>query len=297
MSATRPAGTFRTRRTAPAVRAAAGVRLLRAGVFAGACVLLAAAGHALASGRAVPPASLAVAWCAVFAFAVPLAGRERRLPGIAALLGLGQIVLHTLFSTGQMCASVTGSPRQGGADSLVAVADRLVCGGRAAHLTPQAAREIVVQAGLDPSHLAGAHLAGASSAMPGMWMPGDPAGPLPAGAHAAAMSLPSMLLSMCSLPMLLGHLLAATAAGWLLRRGEVALWLLIRLSRRGVAGLVALTGTALRWACALLAALAAAAPSARLRTAAAGVPPARHRTVWLRHSVARRGPPAYGLAA
>jgi hypothetical protein len=97
--------------------------------------------------------------------------------------------------------------------------------------------------------------------------------------------------------MLLGHLLAATAAGWLLRRGEVALWLLIRLSRRGVAGLVALTGTALRWACALLAALAAAAPSARLRTAAAGVPRARHRTVWLRHSVARRGPPAYGLAA
>jgi len=143
---------------------------------------------------------------------------------------------------------------------------------------------------------------GGSAGMPGMAMPGGTSsgataagGTTSGGAHTTI----AMLLSLCSLPMLLGHLLAAVVAGWLLRRGEAALWRLIRLSVRGAAGLAALSPALLRRARALLSALAAEVPYARLRgtACAAGRPPGRHRTVWLRHTVARRGPPAVVLAA
>ncbi|MEU4091182.1 hypothetical protein [Streptomyces sp. NPDC026673] len=100
-----------------------------------------------------------------------------------------------------------------------------------------------------------------------------------------------------SLPMLLGHVLAAVTAGWLLRRGEAALWRLLALSVRG---LTELSGGALRHAVALVRVLLTGAPAASGPVPAAGrtrdvtrVP----RTVLLRHSLARRGPPAYALAA
>ncbi len=281
---------------APTVRAGAGMRLLRTAVFTAVCVLLAAAGHAMASGRTVPAASLALGWLAVFAVVAPLAGRERGLPGIIALLALGQLALHLVFSTGQMCASATGSVRGAATgSSLVAVAARLVCnsGGGSTALTPGAARQVVLRAGLDPAGLGGAAPAGDTL------MPGMSAGSSGTGAvHGAHMSLPAMLLSMCSLPMLLGHLLAAVVAGLLLRRGEAALWRLVRLSVRSATELASLPPSALRRACALLAALAAAVPCARRPIRGAAWPvAARHRTVWLRHCLARRGPPAVALAA
>lgn len=100
-----------------------------------------------------------------------------------------------------------------------------------------------------------------------------------------------------SLPMLLGHLIAALVIGWLLRRGEAALWRMVAL---GVRGLAELTGAVLRHAVALVRALVAGEPGApsvaggpRRRAADSGPP----RTVLLRHSLARRGPPAYALAA
>jgi hypothetical protein len=277
------------RRPAPAARAGAGVRLLRTAVFTAVCVLLAAAGHAMASGRPVPAGSLVIGWLAVFAVVAPLAGRERGLPGITALLACGQLALHMVFSTGQMCTTVTASRPQGGTSALVAVASRLVCGGGKAPLSPAAARQALVQAGLDPSTVGG------TVHMPGMLMPGDPGFTT---AHNSPGSALSMALSMCSLRMLLGHLLAAVVAGWLLRRGEAALWRLIRLSVRGAAGLTTLAPSALRRACALLAALAAAAPSPRRRVRRAALPaPGRHRSVWLRHCLAGRGPPQVALAA
>ncbi|NUS12000.1 MAG: hypothetical protein HOY69_11455, partial [Streptomyces sp.] len=184
---------------APAVRAGAGMRLLRAALFAAVCVMLGAAGHTLASGTAVPGWSLALGWLGVFAVVAPLAGRERTLPGIAASLAAGQLALHTVFGAGQMCAT-PGLTRSGdGGTGLLAMAARLVCGGHATALTPQAARQIVAGAGIDP----GAAHAGVG--MPGM---GQPAA---AGTHSLLAALP-----LCSLPMLLGHLLAAVVAGWLL---------------------------------------------------------------------------------
>ncbi|WP_237404806.1 hypothetical protein [Actinacidiphila reveromycinica] len=285
---------------APTVRAGAGMRLLRTAVFTAVCVLLAAAGHAMASGRAVPAGSLALGWLAVFAVVAPLAGRERGLPGITGLLAVGQLALHLVFSTGQMCAAVAGSSRAGATDPLVAVAARLVCNsGGAAPLTPGAARQVVLRAGIDPAAVAGGGVQPRDVGMPGMSALADPTGAAASGgAHGAHTSVAAMLLSMCSGPMLLGHLLAAVVAGLLLRRGEAALWRLVRLSVRGIAELTALPPSALRRARALLAALAAAVPCARrpIRGATWSAT-ARHRTVWLRHCLARRGPPALALAA
>src|ERR1051325_3027616 len=82
-------------------RAGTGLRVLRAAVFAAVCVVLAAAGHTLASCATVPLWTLGAGVVGVVAVAAPLAGRARSLPGIAALLAVGQIVLHTLFGLGQ----------------------------------------------------------------------------------------------------------------------------------------------------------------------------------------------------
>lgn len=269
---------------ATAVRAGAGMRLLRAAVFTAVCVALAAAGHTLASGTPVPPWSLVLGWLAVFAVVAPLAGRERTLPGIAALLAVGQLALHTVFSAGQMCGTQSLTPSSDSGGGLLSIAARLVCDNHGLRLTSESARQIVINAGIDPNGPA------AMPDMPGMTS--HPAGS--GGSHVVMTALP-----MCSLPMLLGHLLAAVVAGWLLRRGEAALWRLIRLSVRGAAGLAVLSPAVLLRARALLSALAAMVPAARRRAVrrTGDVQGAGYRTVLLRHSVARRGPPAVVLAA
>jgi hypothetical protein len=259
-----------------AVRAGAGMRLLRAALFAAVCVVLAAAGHTLASGTPVPVWSLALGWLGVVAVVAPLAGRERTLPGITASLAAGQLTLHTVFGAGQMCATPGLTPSGGGDGGLLTVAARLVCGTHATGLTPQAAQQIVTAAGLGP------HAAHTAAGMPGM---SPQAGPT---AHAVLAALP-----LCSLPMFLAHLLAAVVAGWLLRRGEAALWRLVRLSVRGAAELTGFSPAAVRRAHALLAALAAGLSGAPRHGPPRTweTPRAAWRTVLLRHSVARRGPP------
>lgn len=261
---------------ATAVRAGAGMRLLRAAVFTAVCVVLAAAGHTLASGAPVPVWSLVFGWLAVLAVVAPLAGRERTLPGIAAALAAGQLALHTVFGAGQMCATQSLTPSSDNGGGLLSIAARLVCGGHGVRLTTQSARQVVVTAGITPN-----------GPLPMPDMPGmtRQAG---GGAHLTMAALP-----ICSLPMLLGHLLAAVVAGWLLRRGEAALWRLVRLSVRGAAGLAGFSPAVVRRAHALLSALAAGVPAVmpggiRRTGEDRG---AGYRTVLLRHSVARRGPP------
>jgi hypothetical protein len=96
-----------------------------------------------------------------------------------------------------------------------------------------------------------------------------------------------------SLPMLLGHVLAAAATGWLLRRGDIALRRLLRLSAHGVAEgtLVPLRG-ALALVRALLAGLPGAVPAMPGAPRAWRYEPPVPRTTALQHSVSRRGPPA-----
>jgi hypothetical protein len=266
--------------------------MLRAAVFAAVCVVLAAAGHVLASSATVPPWTLAAGFLAVFAVAAPLAGHERSLPGIAAVLATGQCVLHTLFGLGQhggttmtmgsATASTTGSGTGSGmasgmasgmvmADtSVVERAARLLCGATAAAISPAQAQQILADARLDPSTTQTVHH--------------------PADALSATGSSMSVLPS---LPMLLGHVLAAVAAGWVLRRGDMALLRLIRLSAQGVAegALV----RSLRAALALVRALRTGlpgTPGAAPRTARpTPLRPPKPRTTALQHTVIRRGPP------
>ncbi|MFE1249121.1 hypothetical protein [Streptomyces sp. NPDC058735] len=251
------------------------LRILRTAVFAAVCVVLAGAGHALASCDSIPLWTLGAGFLGVAAVAAPLAGRARSLPGITAVLALGQTVLHTLFGLGQHgAAAVTSSTPAGLSDAaLVQQAARLLCGTTAAAISPAQAHKILTDARLQPvpdPHPA--HLEAASGSAASLWP---------------------------SLPMVLGHVLAALATGWLLRRGDLAVLRLTELSAQGVAegALV----RSLRAALALLRALRVGLPGApdvspRPPRAVRPEPP-MPRTVALRHTVIRRGPPAVTASA
>lgn len=99
--------------------------------------------------------------------------------------------------------------------------------------------------------------------------------------------------------MVLGHVLAAVAAGWLLRHGDLALLRLAELSTSSAHSVAeeALVRS-LRGALALVRALRAGLPGApeagpRIRRTALPTVP-EPRTTALQHSVIRRGPPAGG---
>ncbi|MFD7917881.1 hypothetical protein ACFV3R_01395 [Streptomyces sp. NPDC059740] len=273
--------------SAPVARAAADLRLLRAAVFTAVCVALSAAGHMMGSCTTVPLWALAAACVAVFAVVAALAGRERTLPGIAVALAAGQVGLHVLFGWAQMragtgmvmdtdrAASSSPSASSLSGRDAAALAHQLVCGLDGRALTPGQARTTVVDSRLDPHALS------------------DLLGQGTTASGAAHGLLPSA-------PMLLGHLLAALAVGWLLRRGEAALWRLVRLSGAAARALAAWAPLAAAWrAWLLLCALCAA-------TTGAGAGPRRpvrrdeqaSTTRWyLTHSLVRRGPPALALAA
>ncbi|POX54876.1 hypothetical protein [Streptomyces sp. Ru72] len=253
-------------------RAGGDLRILRAAVFAAVCVVLAAAGHGLASCATVPLWTLGAGLLGVFAVAALLAGRERSLPGIAAVLAVGQVVLHTLFGLGQHSGAMASKAMSTADAALVARAAHLVCGATAATISPAHAQKILSDARLTTAaDTAAAHH--------------------PADALSAAGSWWSVLPS---LPMLLGHLLAAVAAGWVLRRGDMALLRLMRLSAHGAAegALVRSLRSSFALARALLAGLPGA-PDAGPRAPRTGfLLPHKPRTTTLQHTVIRRGPPS-----
>ncbi|WP_327296538.1 MULTISPECIES: hypothetical protein [unclassified Streptomyces] len=268
-----------------AVRAGAGPRLLRTAVFTAVCVVLAGVGHALASGAAVPWWPLVLGFAGLFVVAAPFAGRERTLPGIAAALTVGQLALHTVFGLGQHGAMAmdpmgttggTGEPA-GGSSALALLAGKLVCGAGAAPLSAAKAHSIVTAAGIDPS----------ASAAQG------------APHHMAGATASTCLFMLPNLPMVLGHLLAALATGWVLRRGEIALFRLTRQSHGLAEGALVRN---LRAALALVRALRSGLPAAPAQGPRAGYAPLPA-PLWtageaLQHTVIRRGPPAaYAFAA
>ncbi|MEV6778145.1 hypothetical protein [Streptomyces syringium] len=264
----------------PVARVGADLRLLRAAVFTAVCVLLSAGGHVLASCASVPLWTLGAGFLVVLAIAVPLAGRERSLPGIAAGLAVGQLALHTLFGLGQQGAAVT--PEQaGGEGRLISFAAQLICN-RSHPLSGADARRVITDAGLDPA----VHPSRMVMTAP-MDAPATGGSPLP---HL----LPP------SLPMLLGHLLAALAAGWLLRRGDQALWRLVRLSQRSAREVAEITLVgALRAVLVLVRAMGAQAahqPVTAVRRAF-GEEERPATEPALQHFVIRRGPPRFDLAA
>ncbi|MEU0271201.1 hypothetical protein [Streptomyces sp. NPDC006307] len=249
-------------------------RLLRAAVFAAVCVVLSGVGHALAACAAVPWWTLAVGFAGVFAAVAPFAGRQRSLPVIAASLAGGQLALHTLFGLGQGRRLALGGAQAD--EALIRTAAKLVCGAGASSLSPADARRIVTLAGIDPATAAAAHT--------------GHAGYVGHAAEPAAGLWPS-------LPMVLGHLLAALVTGWLLRRGDLALLKLARLSAHGAAEVAdAALVRGLRAALVLVRALVSGLPalpaggSRPPRTDGDRPVPAAAEA--LLHTVIRRGPPA-----
>lgn len=270
--------------TAPHARSGADLRVLRAAVFAAVCVVLAAAGHAIASCATVPLWTLGAGFVGAVLVVAPLAGRERSLAGIATLLAVGQTVLHVLFGLGQHgTATMTMSSTQPASDTaLVQQAARLLCGTTAAAISPAQAQRVLTEARLYPGTAGAAGSTGATGATG-------------AAHHATDVMAGSSVWP--SLPMVLAHVLAAVAAGWLLRRGDLALLRLVELSACSAHSVAegALVRS-LRGALALVRALRAGLPGApetgpRAPLAVSLAPP-RPRTAALQHTVIRRGPPA-----
>ncbi|WP_217207699.1 hypothetical protein [Streptomyces sp. AC550_RSS872] len=268
------------------------LRILRAAVFAAVCVVLAGVGHVLGSCARIPLWTLGAGFLGILLVTVPFTGRERSLPGIAALLAAGQTVLHTLFGLGQhgaiagaASASVASSASASDA-ALVEQAARLLCGTAAAAISPAQAQRILTEAriGTGTGTGAGVHVSHRST----------DAMSVAADSSAASVSL------LPSLPMLLAHVLAAVVAGWLLRRGDLALLRIAEMSTLSAHSVAeGAFVRSLRGALALVRALRAGLPGAPeagprfLRTESLARPTPR--TVALQHTVIRRGPPATAL--
>ncbi|MFF7952660.1 hypothetical protein [Streptomyces griseorubiginosus] len=193
--------------------ASAGVRSLRAAVFAVLCVLLAAGGHALATGMAPPVWSQVAGSVPVFVAGCALAGRERSFLGIGGATVASQGGLHLAFD---------------------AVRPHAATAATAAHAGMRMA----------PQHTLTGH-----TLTP----------------HATA-----------------AHLAAAVVLTWWLRRGEAAVWSLLRRAGACVPGLVAW------WS---LVRGGRGRPTAPPVTRPAVEDEWSPRPVRLRHAVHRRGPP------
>ncbi|MER5349631.1 hypothetical protein ABT093_04785 [Kitasatospora sp. NPDC002551] len=262
---------------APVGAAAWDLRLARAVPFALVCTLIAAAGHALAGGGDVALPALATGFAAVLVLAAAFGARERSLGAIAGALAAGQFGLHCLFHSfgGHAAAGAAGAhhggPLGSGPLTLPQVAGRLVCNeARPGTLIglpgSPTAEQLVAGAGLDPQAYAAAP-----------WWQGGVLGMTPT--------------------MLAAHLAAALVAGWWLRRGEAALWRLVRIA----ASTARARGQApLRTACALAAVLLRGLfglPAGPVRRSGGrGGDDPLPAGAALRHSVVRRGPPLGALA-
>lgn len=238
------------------------LRVARAVPFAAVCTLIAAAGHALGGGGSVALPALAAGFGVVCAVAALLGGRERSLFSIAGLLGAGQLGLHLLFH------SASGGMAGGGGMAMPQLALRLVChepthGGLTVVPLDSSPDQLISAAGIAPQAYRAAtpHAAGLFGLSPAM---------------------------------LLGHLGAAVLVGWWLRRGEAAVWRILR----------ATATVAREWAAPLRMALAlVAALLGRFGGRAAVRPPRRRaedrrlpKVTALRYSVVRRGPPVAAFA-
>lgn len=192
------------------------VRSLRAAVFAAVCVLLAAAGHGLATGAVPPWWADGAGFLVVFAMGWLLGARERSLPGIGAAMLATQAGLHLGFDATR--------PSAGGGMAMAGMA----------HMSGHAMAPMRQSQAMTP--------------------------------HAVA-----------------AHVVAALVASWWLRRGEAALWSLLRW-----AAVALVPGLAAWWR-------DAPAPQPVRSTGRPGrttADTAPLRQLLLRHAVSRRGPPS-----
>jgi hypothetical protein len=195
-----------------------GVRTIRAAVFASVCVLLAALGHVMMSGAAVPWWTLAAGalvtggagWC--------LAGRERGLALVVSVVVVAQGGLHAVFefaqsSGGAGAGAGAGADRGAGAMSMGSM--DAIGSMDAAHMgvSDTAASHT------SPSHMGSSHMGVAHTDMSHMDLAHMGAGHTGMGHDMAGMS---------SLGMLAAHTLAALLCGLWLGHGERAAFRILR---------------------------------------------------------------------
>ena len=255
------------------------LRLLRAALFAAVCLAVSAAGHWWMSGQGIPPHALVIAGAAVFVLALALTGRERSFSGIAAAVLLSELGLHVYFCSAQGSGSAGTST---GAAAAAAWAAALLCvpGQQPGQLPPGMTVESLLRAaGLNPS--LAAHLPTAAfHSVAGMPM--------------SHMSMPgsggSMALGHGLWGMLAAHVLAGLISAWWLRRGEAAVFAMLR-----VLAMTAL-GCVLRFALLVLAlAFGSWTPTGPPRRARHDWVPPRPGRYALLDVVVRRGPPMTAL--
>ncbi|MFF7788545.1 hypothetical protein [Streptomyces sp. NPDC007991] len=180
-------------------------RTLRAAVFAAVCVLLAALGHVMTTGTAVPWWALAAGAVVTGGTAWQLAGRERGPVPVGAFTVAAQAVLHTSFSFAQALAH----PEPTGSTSLVQQwLGYLLCG---APSGPGAEHDAMATSMGSMDHGMGAmHSSGSMDHM------------------GATHPLDHGMGGMSSTGMLAAHLLAALLCGLWLAHGERAAFRVLR---------------------------------------------------------------------
>ncbi|MFJ2903782.1 hypothetical protein [Streptomyces sp. NPDC087212] len=244
------------------------IRGLRAAVFAVLCVLLAAGGHALATATAPPLWAQAAGSVAVFGAAYRLGGRERSLPAIGIGTLTAQGALHALF--GWAAPGSMGGPSDAGTGPGM----RMRMPGMSMRPTGLSSRGLSVRpTGLPSRGMSGASLRSMVGSMRGAHG-GHPLAHHASHPHLWSVHGPASHATAA-------HLLAAVLLTWWLRRGEAAVWSLLRRAVALVPGLVA-WWRAGEWA-------------GRESTAVACRDvdhPEPFRRLLLRHAVRRRGPPA-----
>uniref|UniRef100_A0AAU2JHP4 Integral-membrane protein n=1 Tax=Streptomyces sp. NBC_00049 TaxID=2903617 RepID=A0AAU2JHP4_9ACTN len=190
-------------------------------MFAALCVLLAATGHLLMSGRAVPWWAVSAAFAAAVGTAWVCAGRERGPRAVVTAAVAVQAALHAGFSLAQ---SVVHPSLPAGTSFARQWGEYLVCGDGATSALPAAAAGLagpvvrppsgtVLSEGAAHGHHAmhGMHeMAGAASAAPAM----------PGGGHDMGGMSPAAMLA--------AHLLAAVLCGLWLAYGERAFFRILR---------------------------------------------------------------------
>ncbi|MFF4646170.1 hypothetical protein [Streptomyces sp. NPDC001389] len=252
------------------------LRAVRAAMFAAVCVLLAAVGHVLVSGMAVPWWAMSAASAGTAAAAWCLAGRERGPLTVTAATVTVQAVLHSGFSLAQ---SVLRPSLPSGTSFARQWAAYLMCGGGGeAGFGSSASRPppgTVAQDVAAHAH----HSMGDVPVMPGM---NDMAGMADATSATTGTLMPPGghdMAGMSPTGMLAAHLLAALLCGVWLAHGERGAFRLLR----AVAGRL---WTPLR----LLLALAPAPVAPRIRVRRVR----RERALpqlFLVHTLTSRGPP------
>ncbi|MBB4934530.1 hypothetical protein F4561_005350 [Lipingzhangella halophila] len=90
----------------------------RAAMFAAVCVGVSVAGHALTSGHAVAPTSVAAGFLLVLWIAYALTGRELRFWPICGWMVWGQLALHPILSVGQPSAAAPAASAGHGAHAV-----------------------------------------------------------------------------------------------------------------------------------------------------------------------------------